>query len=66
MVPIATHNAILESEGVPNNHMQAATYPRILNLLPYKCLGPCLTSNYYIYLICMFANINENIRNVEN
>ena len=47
-------------------HISAVTYPRLLNLIPNKSLDMAYFSlvAYANYLICIFINTYENIKNV--
>ena len=66
MIALATHNAILTKLGYTYkiNHISAATYHRLLNLVPIECM----THVFYpivrdANLICKFMNIYENLKN---
>ena len=68
MVSMATQNALLKNGDVPTKVLisQQQVNLKFCNLVPTDCLDIGLSSNVQICkfdIICIFMNINENIRN---
>ena len=69
MVSKATHYAVLKNgctyKNTHNTHISAVTHHRILNLVPNYFVDTALVlaGGYTNYLLSIFMNINEIIRN---